>query len=334
MDSTTIRFNKVDFRYKHGPWLFKNFDLVLATHNGKGRIVALMGPSGIGKSTFCDLALGSQLPLAGTIDRIPSTGVGLIPQRAVLFEELDVIENINCLRYSHSLGPTFRQERFNAVVQSLGLKDVIKRNESIAKLSGGEAQRVMLARIGMVDCRILVLDEPCSFLDNRVKETFLNSLRMTVDQFGLLTMIVTHIWDEAAFVADEIITFHHEDGIPITISRNIVSEAFLTPPTIDAMYAIHWPKCMLLCVEDVRRQFPDLSIAPSVSSVGLFDTGCVTSNIAPWAPALWQSNYSNSTVARSGRMLWQQSAHFSTVSISAAAYTNEGRLISAAFDSR
>lgn len=329
MDSPAIRFNKVAFRYGRGHWIFKDFDLSLATCPGKGRIVALMGPSGVGKSTFCDLVLGSRIPLAGTIDRLPmSAGVAFIPQRAVLFEELDVVENINCLRHSRSLGPTFRPERFDGVVQSLGLQSVVERNEGVMTLSGGEAQRVMLARIGMVDCKILVLDEPCSFLDNRVKEMFLDSLRKTVDQYGILALLVTHVWDEATLIADEILTFHQEGSVPVKISRDVVYRAFHKPPTIDAMYAIHWPRCKVLRVEDVRHRVPDMNLDKSATWIGLFDTGDASINVAPWMISLWKDADLDSTAHSARSILRTQIGYSEPISLSAATFTQNGRLIS------
>lgn len=329
MDRPTIRFNNVDFRYGQGPWLFKELGLSLATNHGKGRIVALMGPSGVGKTTFCDLALGSRIPQAGTVDRLPiSANAALIPQRAVLFEELDVVENISCLRHSRSLGPTFRPERFDGVVQSLGLQGVVARDESVITLSGGEAQRVMLARIGMVDCRILVLDEPCSFLDNRVKEAFLDSLRKTVDELGILALFVTHIWDEAALIADEVLTFHYEEGMPVVISRGTVSGAFLTPPTIDAMYTIHWPKCRVLLAEDARRHVPGLNLDKSTWWIGLFDVGDAAANAAPWVIRLWRDAGLHSTADNTRDAPRPQLGHCEPINLSVAAFTQSGQLVS------
>jgi molybdate transport system ATP-binding protein len=271
MIRSSIRFDNVSFRHEKSPLLFH--DLSISLGGPDGRIVALMGPSGVGKSTFCDLVLGTCVPVKGSIDHGEGNGrVGSIPQRAVLFEELDLKANITCLKNSRSLGETFDASRFDTIVGELRLQDVSTRaGVQVTKLSGGEAQRLMLARIGMVDCRVLVLDEPCSFLDNRVKETFLCSLRETVRGRGILALMVTHVWDEAAFIADDILTFHGKNGRPTTVFLDTVTSVLRRPPTIDAMYSAHWPMCKVFPVEEVRKFAPAALLCSRAKWVALFE---------------------------------------------------------------
>jgi energy-coupling factor transporter ATP-binding protein EcfA2 len=130
----------------------------------------------------------------------------------------------------------------------------------------------MLARVQTVDCGILILDEPCSFLDNRVKETFLAALRQTVSNRGLLALLVTHVWEEARLVADDVIFFHRPAAGPVSPMVSQVDRFVRIPPSIDAMYAIHWPHCTLLERKDVANLIGEKKapIPDGTQFVGLF----------------------------------------------------------------
>jgi energy-coupling factor transporter ATP-binding protein EcfA2 len=108
----------------------------------------------------------------------------------------------------------------------------------------------MLARIQTVDCDVLVLDEPCSFLDNRVKESFLAGLRAIVDKQQLLALLVTHVWDEARMVADDVLFFHQPPDKSVSVYLMPTTEAERRPPTLDAFFGIHWPNCAVLDIAD------------------------------------------------------------------------------------
>lgn len=250
-DTTVLRFNNVSFGYKPEFPLFDRLSFTLSNANETGKIVALMGPSGVGKTTFCDLALGTRKQHGGEIVLEPAGAkVAFIPQKGVMFEELDIRENIACLKHSRSLGTSFREDRIRHAVDSLGLAQVLQNNTKTSNLSGGEAQRVMLARIQTIGCNILILDEPCSFLDNKVKDAFLDALRVTVDEYRLLALMVTHLWDEAQLIADEVIFFHQAPGRAVTLRHCSIDEARRVPPTVDAFWGIHWPEGVVLSVEE------------------------------------------------------------------------------------
>lgn len=246
MSSTTLVFSAVTFGFAKGKPLFDSLSCSLANDADVGKIIALMGPSGVGKTSFCELALGIRRPDKGLVEFVPETAnIAVIPQKGVIFEELSVRENITCLQYSNSLGATFHEDKVRKTVESLGLSGILQRGTRANALSGGEAQRVMLARTQTVDCDVLILDEPCSFLDNRVKDSFLKALRATVNKSRLLALMVTHVWDEALQAADEVLFFHQASGKAVTLHRNTIAEAQQAPPTIDALFAIYWPDCGL-----------------------------------------------------------------------------------------
>ena len=246
MPDTALHFSNLSFAFDRSPTMFDGLNCSFENRGGGGKLIALMGPSGVGKSTFCELALGNLKPQNGSVRYEPEhANLAVIPQRAVVFEELSVEENIACLRYSDTLGSTFQESRVATAAASLGLSTLLQGAGGTASLSGGEAQRVMLARIQTVDCQLLILDEPCSFLDNRMKDSFLSALRKAIDELGLLSLMVTHVWDEVRIIADEVVFFHHVPGQALSLHRCGVEQAQLRPPTLDALYAIHWPRVEL-----------------------------------------------------------------------------------------
>lgn len=290
MHETAIHFSEVTFGFgKHKP-LFKNFCCSLVNDSAAGKIIALVGPSGVGKTTFCDLALGIRQPQDGTVTFLPEDAhIAVIPQKGVIFDELSVRDNIACLRYSRSLGKSFREDRVQRSIESLGLSPVLQTGTHASALSGGEAQRVMLARIQTINCDVVILDEPCSFLDNRVKDSFLAALQATVVESRLLALMVTHVWDEARLVADEVLFFHQAFGKSVTVYRHTVAEAQNSPPTIDALFGIHWPNCAVLdrCAIDLLPDGLKSHIPQSAHFVGLFSNGLDHSPCAAWINDLW-----------------------------------------------
>ncbi len=291
MSEVTLKFSNVTYGFGELN-LFEGLTCTLGNTSDAGKVIALMGPSGVGKTTFCDLALGVRRPKNGSISFAPQdSNVAVIPQRAVLFDELSVKENIACLRHSKTLGPTFDKKRVEGAVVSLGLEDVIQRNTSTNSISGGEAQRVMLARTQTINCNVLVLDEPCSFLDNRVKDSFLKALRSTVDKSRLLALMVTHVWSEARQVADEVIFFSQVPGKPVTLHCQSIIESQQCPPTIDALYGIHWPDCLVLDITEtaVLADFPCGMIPHGACFIGFFQGASSTYESTHWLYDLWMS---------------------------------------------
>lgn len=293
MTNPIIHFSNVTFGFRQHEPLFEGISCTLASTPDTGKIVAVMGPSGVGKTTFCDLALGLRKPQQGSIIFEPTkANIAVIPQKAVLFDELSVEENISCLKYSNTLGKTFEKQKLELAVESLGLTTVLQRRTGVSALSGGEAQRVMLARIQSVACDVLVLDEPCSFLDNRVKDSFLAALRITVDKSRLLALMVTHVWDEAQRVADEVIFFNQAPGKAVTMHRCEIVEAHRYPPTIDALYAIHWPNCLALDLNEIDSLLgaPISDVPIDAQSIGLYDDEYGQTSSHTWVRELWNNS--------------------------------------------
>lgn len=328
MTNTSLNFTDVTFGFEKGQPLFEKLTLTLQKTPRKGKIIALMGPSGVGKTTFCDLALGILRPVNGKITfGPPKAKIAVIPQKAVLFEELSVQENISCLKYSESVGKSFKKEKVEQAVQSLKLANVLLDATKVSSLSGGEAQRVMLARIQTIDCDVLFLDEPCSFLDNRMKQAFLDALRTTVDESDLLAFMVTHVWDEAQVVADQVVFFHQTMKKSVSLYTCSIDEAQISPPTIDSFYSIYWPACFVLDLnkKTSKKDILENNIPSNTRYIGFYSSVHSQTICNEWANEIWKEAENQPHVNH--RHIYNIIDHDISNGISAIFYDHNGVLI-------
>ena len=182
-------------------------DLEVAT----GEVVAILGPSGCGKSTLLRAVAGLQPLDAGEVrwDGEDLVGLpvhrrdfGLMFQEHALFPHRDVAENVAFgLRMQKTDGAS-RARRVREVLALVGLAGCEERQ--IATLSGGEAQRVALARSLAPEPRLLMLDEPLGSLDRPRRDELTEELRSLLRRVGLTVLHVTHDHDEAFAVADRV----------------------------------------------------------------------------------------------------------------------------------
>jgi putative spermidine/putrescine transport system ATP-binding protein len=178
----------------------------------QGELVSLLGPSGCGKTTTMRAVAGLLAPLAGRIvlagqdiTRVPANrrDIGLVFQSYALFPHLSAFENVAFgLRLRKVPAPELR-ERVTEALRSVGLEDFAARLP--ANLSGGQQQRVALARAIVLRPRLLLLDEPLSNLDAKLRVEMRAELRRLQRQLGITMLYVTHDQDEALSLSDRIV---------------------------------------------------------------------------------------------------------------------------------
>ena len=178
---------------------------------GDGEMVVLLGPSGCGKTTLLRAASGLQPLDSGQIEldgrdltgqRPDQRGIGLMFQDEVLFPHFDVEGNVAFGLRMARVPYAERRRRVAEVLALVGLAGFEGRD--VATLSGGEAQRVSLARALAPEPRVLLLDEPFGSLDRLLRERLINELRPVLDQVGVTAVHVTHDHHEAFALADRI----------------------------------------------------------------------------------------------------------------------------------
>ena len=178
---------------------------------GDGEIVALIGASGSGKSTLLRIICGlesaddGEVMLAGeNIDEIPceKRNIGMIFQSPILYPHMNVARNLH-LGISEKMS---REEKDELVVQILNDVDLAGfQLRNVDELSGGEAQRVALARTLLTKPRALLMDEPFSALDTELRESLAEKTRILLSQLDIPIIHVTHDVDEAQRIADRVV---------------------------------------------------------------------------------------------------------------------------------
>ena len=188
------------------------FDLSVA----EGEFVSFLGPSGCGKTTTLRMIAGFELPTSGTIriagndvSRRPPNqrDVGMVFQSYALFPNMTVRDNI-------AFGLRMRKESKDAVRRRVEeLLELIQIPQAAGKypfeLSGGMQQRVALARALAIKPRVLLLDEPLSALDAKIRVSLRTEIRAIQRQLGITTVYVTHDQEEALSLSDRIVVMSH-----------------------------------------------------------------------------------------------------------------------------
>jgi molybdate transport system ATP-binding protein len=185
-----------------------------------GDRIGLFGPSGSGKSTLVSLLAGLAQPDSGEIvldgemlfsgrDRIfvppEKRRIGLVFQHPHLFPHLNVRSN---LLYGHRrCAPENRRIGFDSLVEVLGIGDILERG--VNHLSGGEKQRVAIGRAVLSNPRLLLLDEPLSALDDRLKFQIVPYLKAVCGSFGIPYLFVSHSLVEMRLMTDQVLVLGH-----------------------------------------------------------------------------------------------------------------------------
>lgn len=185
-------------------------DIDLEVRNGE--FLTLLGPSGCGKTTLLRLISGFEEPTSGTILIDNKNVVGLPPhhrhvhtvfQSYALFPHMTVFENVAFgLRCQKVPNPEI-QERVADVLQMVKLEKFANRKPD--QLSGGQQQRVAIARAAVNRPRVLLLDEPLSSLDYRLRKTMQIELKQLQRKLGITFIFVTHDQEEALSMSDRVV---------------------------------------------------------------------------------------------------------------------------------
>jgi len=189
----------------------KDFSLDVA----KGEFISLLGPSGCGKTTVLRMVAGFETPTAGsiTIDGQEVTGlkansrnIGMMFQAYALFPNLTVGDNVAFGLRVKGVPRAQRKARVDEMLALIGLPDLAGRYPF--QLSGGQQQRVALARALAPSPRVLLLDEPLSALDAKVRVSLRTEIRSIQKELGITTIFVTHDQEEAMSISDRIVVMN------------------------------------------------------------------------------------------------------------------------------
>jgi ABC-type Fe3+/spermidine/putrescine transport system ATPase subunit len=199
----------------------KRFDRTIAADRlslkvERGEFFTFLGPSGSGKSTVLRMIAGLETPDSGHIfiagedtRNVPPwrRNLGMVFQQYAVFPHMNVAENVGYGLRVHKVTPAKRKDRVSALLALVGLSGMEAKNVTL--LSGGEQQRVALARALALEPSLLLLDEPLSALDEKIRREMQIELKHIQRQIGTTFLYVTHDQEEALTMSDRIAVMNH-----------------------------------------------------------------------------------------------------------------------------
>jgi putative spermidine/putrescine transport system ATP-binding protein len=206
---TSLRLENCSKTFADGTQALKPFSLKVDT----GETVVILGPSGCGKTTMLRIIAGLESPdspgkvFFGDEDvtevPIEKRNVGMVFQSYALFPNMNVSENIAYGLKVHGFSGPEREKRVNEMLAMMKITDL--RNRSIDQLSGGQKQRVALARAIAVRPRLLLMDEPLTALDAKLRDALRVEIDSLLRSLGITAIYVTHDQAEAMALGDRIV---------------------------------------------------------------------------------------------------------------------------------
>jgi iron(III) transport system ATP-binding protein len=221
-----------------------------------GELLCFLGPSGCGKTTLLRIIAGLEVQSAGTIvqagrdiSRLPpmDRDYGIVFQSYALFPNLSVEENVAYGLVNRKVARDKRAARVRDLLDLVGMPESAAKYPS--QLSGGQQQRVAIARALATSPGLLLLDEPLSALDARVRVRLRGEIRGLQQRLGITTILVTHDQEEALTMADRIVVMK-EGAIEQT---GTPAEVYLRPATPFAADFVGKTNLLPAVVAEARR---------------------------------------------------------------------------------
>jgi iron(III) transport system ATP-binding protein len=183
-----------------------------------GELVTILGPSGCGKTTTLRMVAGFEFPTSGSImiggrdvAMVPPNkrGISMVFQSYALFPHLNIYENVAYGLRVQKKPAAEIASRMKAILELMQLTPMQKRFPS--QVSGGQQQRIALARAIIIEPSVLLFDEPLSNLDAKLREYMRDELRKLQKRLGITSLYVTHDQEEAMAISDRIVIM--QDGL-------------------------------------------------------------------------------------------------------------------------
>lgn len=181
----------------------------------EGELICILGPSGCGKTTLLNIIGGFVSDFSGdvllsdeNINNIPpeKREIATVFQSYGLFTHKNVIDNVSYGLKLLKIDKNMREKRAKEMLEKVGLAGYEKKK--IKELSGGEQQRVAIARSMVLNPKLLLLDEPLSNLDVNLRDVMRKEIKRIQKQFGVTMIIVTHDQEDAFKIADRVIVIN------------------------------------------------------------------------------------------------------------------------------
>lgn len=226
-----IEFRGICKSYDGVNQVLKNIDLDVE----KGELVTLLGPSGCGKSTLLRSLAGLEQISSGKIildgediTNLPvqKRGIGMVFQQYSLFQNMNVEENI---AFGLKIAKMDKLTISEKVKKAIEMVDLVGKEKSYpSQLSGGQQQRVAIARAIVMEPKVLLLDEPLSAIDAKLRRELQEKIKNVQKKLKITTIFVTHDQDEAMIMSDRIHLINQgiieQSGKPVDLYTHPVSK--------------------------------------------------------------------------------------------------------------
>jgi iron(III) transport system ATP-binding protein len=263
-----------------------------------GEFVCFLGPSGCGKTTLLRAVAGLDIQTTGTIEQggrdisaLPPAArdFGIVFQSYALFPNLTVRRNVGYGLENRKLARAEIKKRVTELLGLVGLSD--QGDKYPAQLSGGQQQRVALARAMATSPGLLLLDEPLSALDAKVRVHLRHEVKDLQRRLGVTTIMVTHDQEEALTMADRIVVMNQgvieQVGTPVEIYRSpttafvadFIGTMNFVPGTVIGPDRVRLGQVDLDCDADGRDQGTAVTIAVRPEDIVVQDIGADEGNV-------------------------------------------------------
>ena len=226
-----VSFAGVGRRFADGSWGVRDVSFTAPA----GQLTTLLGPSGSGKSTLLRIAAGFEPASTGRVllgnedvthQPPEARGLTLLFQSGALFPHLDVLGNVAYGLKQSGTGRALAAQLASDALDLVGLRGMAR--ASCDELSGGQQQRVALARALVLQPSVLLLDEPLSNLDDRLRRQMRDEIRLLQRRLGLTVIYVTHDEAEAMALSDQLVVINEgrlmQTGTPRDVYERPVCE--------------------------------------------------------------------------------------------------------------
>ncbi|MBN1416978.1 MAG: ABC transporter ATP-binding protein [Bacteroidales bacterium] len=205
-----IELRDINQTYNNGKtYIIKDFNLLIEDKPNQGQFILLLGPSGCGKSTVLRYITGLQKPSSGKvfIKGMPQTEadrIGMVFQQYSSFPWMTVLENVALGLKYRGVDKKERTEKAMEMIKIVGLQGHEKKFAQYPTLSGGQLQRVAIARSLLVNDEIILMDEPFGALDVKTRLSMQDFLLDLWNEVHPTIILVTHDIAEAVYLGDDI----------------------------------------------------------------------------------------------------------------------------------